>query len=523
MHLGVSIPALLAIDVCAQGINDLVADYGHGAKGQIERNYKIDWKNPPKTRFHALQSSICDWMGGGIIVQTLMRQTRGSWLKLTRNIQMPEITVYVKAHNETSQNNWGRSTASLSLSTWTTVTDTVTEGWTVGGTLSPSNHLSISSSYSKHYSSGTSVTDIETQDVPCPPLSQCTVQTWTYHIKVSGMCERIPFFQYPIFFWWSWDPCDMKARRLCSAARYFIEKTCRVYEVLGPRSGDWTIASHRAEPCQLRFPIFDQAGKPFTETHIFTTSLSETPRAYEKHPDGWCWLDSGDLYRDDYDLYWNNEKSAWTKKPWATKPDVAGFQPCRKALEPSSDGGDGTGRDKAPKVAGKDGNGYCYLNDSHYYASTGKYWTKQRGWYRDADAPKPNSSLFEPCPGDEAAASSGSEAHEAVSEGEAPVMTSSQVPKVIGKDRYGYCYLNRSHYFAGRGSYWTKSRGWYLDTKAPEPDTSGFKSCVPRRLGRRPPRPGRKGRPLPMRNGTLGISPRQSRPRPRGRDPRRST
>ncbi|KAF4507644.1 hypothetical protein G6O67_004121 [Ophiocordyceps sinensis] len=473
MHLGVFFPAFLAVHVSSQEINVLVSDYAQRTRDQVLRDYTIDWRNPPKTKVLDVQSHHCHPVGGGLVGN-------------------PEITVYVKTHNETSQNNWGRTTASLSLSTWTTVTDMVSEGWTVGGTLSPSKHLSVSSSYSKHYTSGTSVTEIESQDVPCPSLNQCTVQTWTYHVKISGKCERIPFMKH-LWMWWSWDPCDMKVRRLCRPARDFIKETCLVHEIPDPHDEDSFAASHKFEPCQFQFPISDQTGKPFTETHLFTESLGERPRAYEKHPDGWCWLDSGDLYRDDFDLYWDNEKTAWVRKPWAVKPDMTGFEPCRKNKVP----------EEVPKIAGKDEHGYCYLNESHYYSTAGKYWTEKRGWYFDSDAPKPDTSGFEPCPGDKTTGSGG-KARLAVPGDETPKTGSSEVPKVMGKDRGGYCYLNSTHYYAGGGGYWTKSRGWYRDPEAPKPDTQGFKSCVPRRLGR-PRKTKHRERPSGGRNGTQDV------------------
>ncbi|OAQ70039.1 hypothetical protein VFPPC_13295 [Pochonia chlamydosporia 170] len=50
------------------------------------------------------------------------------------------------------------------------------------------------------------------------------------------------------------------------------------------------------------------------------------------------------------------------------------------------------------KVLGKSG-GLCFVNKTHYYADTGKYWSNDaQGWYADPSVPRPDTAGYGPCP-----------------------------------------------------------------------------------------------------------------------------
>ncbi|PHH63302.1 hypothetical protein CDD81_6076 [Ophiocordyceps australis] len=400
MHLSVVVSTLFGGCVLAQSLSDIDRVDAEKTKHDLEHNYVIDWEHAPSTTGESSRGPGCGRRSsymplvGSIPYNSL---DYGSWLKLSR-LHPTNITVYFKSAIEGEPVvNVDVSEARIATETWTTDTDEVSKGWQVGAHVGFASRVSISASYHEHYSHGHSVTRIGRVEKPCPGLSRCVIQTNTYHARIAGTCERVPFIRTRDRSV-DEDPCRLRAGNIlkrCQAQVDFVSKTCRLRKVRGREVA--LFATHKYEPCEIKLPLFIGEGahrKPYTTKHLYATSIAPTPRAYEKHPHGWCRLTSGRLYRDDHGGLYSSDGDAWIHDPSAIPPSVKGFEPCH----PVNRGGVNVAETKVPRVLGQF-EGLCYLNTTHYYADGGEYYTGDRGcWYRDPKAPKVDGSGQQSCP-----------------------------------------------------------------------------------------------------------------------------
>ncbi|KAM4062121.1 hypothetical protein HRG_008970 [Hirsutella rhossiliensis] len=311
---------------------------------RLKRDVRIDWGHPP-TFDTNLVSEPTAWpwtMTCNPVefkIRKEMAQPRPS--KPTSTPYQPNVTIYYTPYMENSIINMGDDDITFSVEQSTTSIDSTTEGWQIGAQLTAgaeSVALGISAGYSKSWTTGNYKTKAVSIHTTCKPGYDCRIETWTFHLKISGSCKLRPIIVCGAEI----DACVGKFSRAPSNQfKAFGQKHCPSHPPNQP---------YKFEACEVNTPIFDQVGKPLTrlvrisEKIIPESDDNEATKALKAvaAEDGWYQLENGEWYDPKDDMYYGNNGDGWYSKPNMPKPDLSRFQeaaPARRGEVGSARGG----------------------------------------------------------------------------------------------------------------------------------------------------------------------------------------
>lgn len=236
-----------------KGTNQLIAD--------LENNFSIDSNSRPVNRVVlGVESTCLPWFFTCTSVS----------LRLDQILQKGTAKVSHTPIEEASLFNDTEDPATLAVEKSRAVTKSTTKGWTVGGQISggggfgggvpgaPTGNvgLQLSGSYSSAYTEGTTVTSTVRTIATCRPQHECKIETWTFHVTVTGEC-----LSRPVFDCGGDNLACGKDEHFCDQFKAFAKKQCKPEITDKPRS------------CTVETPINKQSGEPLSRLVLISRAL----------------------------------------------------------------------------------------------------------------------------------------------------------------------------------------------------------------------------------------------------------
>ncbi|PHH93160.1 hypothetical protein CDD83_16 [Cordyceps sp. RAO-2017] len=314
----------------------------------LQENFRIDWDKPPSASFNSMSEPTCfSWV-------TTCNPTYFSIRKKlvqrypahpdSRQLveSKPNITVYFIPRVERGLINTGDDDISLLVEESTSTIDSTTSGWQIGaqifgGVTAGVGYagIAISAGYSKSWTTGTSSSKGVSVHTTCRSGYDCRVETWTFHIKVSGHCQHQPIINCA----GEMDPCAKSWSTTCHQFETFRNKHCYTCNPVSP---------YVHEACEVHTPVLDQVGMPFIRLVRIAEKIRPHAGAGEraggadqrvaakaiKEEDGWYQLDTGEWYDPKDGSYWGKRGQKWYYKPDEPTPNLSITTPDIQAKDP---------------------------------------------------------------------------------------------------------------------------------------------------------------------------------------------
>lgn len=256
--------ALILVAMFASGACSGVADTGADAMkvlSHIESNFKIDETSPPYLDSEKYWEGTCVQNWGKC---PNLGKYRRNWLA------NGTATVYYKASLEESAINTDSNiTQKLVLSKSTSITESRTQGWTIGGKISGtvgedgnSVGAEISASYSDTSTTGRTDTRQVSYEMWCKPRHECRIETWTFHVKVTGFCHWKPMLDCA-------GQHDQCASPIGGCAQFND-----VYH-------DNCFVKRPAHSCEVQTPLYEESGEPFAQIVWISVPMDAGPKRSE--------------------------------------------------------------------------------------------------------------------------------------------------------------------------------------------------------------------------------------------------
>ncbi|PFH61581.1 hypothetical protein XA68_16931 [Ophiocordyceps unilateralis] len=519
--------AALAPGVSASESAAAAAAAAAAIAAELQANYSIDWNKPPARERWQTELTCFDlWFKCPSI--------RLGYEERLVPVGRTEVSVYHTAHVDNALFNTAERRVALRVQSSTAIAEGVTSGWSIAARVTGGPgplRLSMAKNEQGLGPRQRKTTTRTKHMTRCDPRHDCRIETWTFHVKVSGTCEKKAWIECGE----REDACHgprAKAGSSCDQVNAFHDKHCN-----NPAS-----SGHQQYPCEVHYPVLTHDGHLFTRLVPISTSLRRGDRDQQQRSqaeeavqvkgeapssssntqetgvvsepaivagktiDGFCYVNDTH-YIAGTGRYWDRLRPAlgWYQvgQAAAPKPDTQSFGPCYEG--PTTDPTTVGRLPQAAELAPKDSailpkkREICVLNDTHYYAEPDQYYNienSDQGWYRADGAQRLDTAGFEPCfqkPATNWTAGRLARAAEPVAKPE-----KKNVVVVVGKEQ-GHCVLNATHYYAEPDRYYNMKnpgRGWYSVAGVPAPETADFGPCeenpkveIPRRGdGCKPPK-----------------------------------
>jgi hypothetical protein len=175
---------LLAVRARSQGVQ--TAAEVNKILARIESGFSVDPSNQPYYDTEWNWEGTCIQYFGQCISTAVFDR---NW------IQTGNATAFYVSNTDASAINLTDDPSTMTVTNSTSTTDSTTSGWTIGAKLSGSvsddgvtGGAEVSASYSQSSTTGTTVTTTVSYTATCPPQHQCSVETWTFHLNITGSC-----------------------------------------------------------------------------------------------------------------------------------------------------------------------------------------------------------------------------------------------------------------------------------------------------------------------------------------------
>ncbi|KAK2594901.1 hypothetical protein QQS21_007400 [Conoideocrella luteorostrata] len=415
--------ALCSVLFAAGGVCQNGKDRAESIIAQLQQLYTLDWSNPPMTSYIDIISELTcaenSVVNGNIIsyfvpglnlipkcgVTTFAARRRLVESKLTN------VTVYAKRfREEASQLNMDEGNISISSTKSTTVQQRTSRGWNFGAHLAAGG-LSISGEYSRQDEDTNTVEASNSRSWECRGFHDCVLETWTFYVKVKGLCESQPLIQCGDE---KDDPCQPGWSAPCGQYQSFKDRNC----------------GKDPQECEVHTMIMDENGKPFKRL-VYYTERTERTEGTEK---------TG-----------KNEKTEKTEKNEHPQERPVSASVHAVEFDPNSQS--------------------CKLSNGQYYAVVdGKvqYFTDGNWRPESGEEPKPEG-LEEKCP--ELNMNHGSESDNEDKHMHEEQQPGAPVKAVEFDHESKSCKLDNGQYYTvldGEGIYFT-DENWYPELEKPKP------------------------------------------------------
>ncbi|KAE8361335.1 hypothetical protein BDV27DRAFT_160801 [Aspergillus caelatus] len=231
---------------------------------QLESNIKLDSKNKPYNQAEKYWEPTCIEQWGGC---NNIGKYRRTYLE-----SADTISVTYEVSLEESMINADPVANKLVLRNSTWITQSSTKGWTIGaklsGTVGKEGKGSVGGEISAQYSDSNTNEKKETREVSyemtCQPHHECRFETWTFHVKATGLCQWFPMLdcagEVAVCDTWPWN-----------------ENTCQQF--LDVRDQCPAKANRPQELCEVITPLYEAGGKPFSKVVTVSIPLNGTKRS----------------------------------------------------------------------------------------------------------------------------------------------------------------------------------------------------------------------------------------------------
>ncbi|KAA8650700.1 hypothetical protein EYZ11_009617 [Aspergillus tanneri] len=261
MRPGVLVSIFFAVCVSSNDVK--TEDYAKIKLSEIESNFKLDATNPP----YAISDKTTK--------RCVAPCWDGEFYKRKQLERVHKVSAYQTKEEElTSYNSNPENSSTLTLTKSTAITEARTQGWTVGGIMD-SGLLKITAQYTDTITVGKIETKTVGTEYPCPPLHECVIETWTFHVRITGVCsEPKPMLDCG----GTHDLCATKEphKRPCrsfsknTVSGSKVEDECKDY------------MEDRKAPCEITTPV-EESQKPYTVI-VFRSAKKSSKRSELDQP-----------------------------------------------------------------------------------------------------------------------------------------------------------------------------------------------------------------------------------------------
>lgn len=231
---------------------------------KIKEGFTIDAKNPPY--------QDTEWSWEATCIEHFGQCTQAAFFHrnfLSEGTPNVTYTRFV----ETAQLNSVNGQSKLSMKTSTSVLDSTTEGWTIGAKLSLSGGsdkvtggAEVSATYSSTTTKSKTFVKEFLHEAPCDPGYTCSIETWTFHIEVDGLCN--PHGMINCRDLGTWDQCADQAGRCAQFSNFY----------------DWNCVNVPKAACKVKTPVLDESEKPVSQVVLVAERDNATTKRSESEP-----------------------------------------------------------------------------------------------------------------------------------------------------------------------------------------------------------------------------------------------